>query len=176
VPFSQLVRKLSEVEGIAPTPPFALPFERASFDEGVELEAASAASGAGLSEAGSLASQSSFSASTAARRARLSQLASFDSASLGSCSSAVAVATALTGGAAGDHSSANAMTNSGSFTSKDSYPYESFDDAYFNASTASAAAASGRAALIAPAGVSNTVDVVVTTAEPDLTQSLPSCR
>lgn len=105
LPFSQLVRKLSEVEGIVPSHNM---FMRTSLDEDVDF--ADNCSESGYSETGSIA----------AGRHRLSQLASCDSASLGSCSSALA-----SGYGGGMHKTSSP---SGSFTSTGSYPYESFDD------------------------------------------------
>ena len=117
VPLSQLVRKLSEVEGIMPANFVTAAVNNSSNldsveDEGVDISdpphhhaaAASAASvqhqqtaanvatgsETALSDAGSLSAQG--------RRARLSQLASFDSASLGSCSSAAIGQQGATGG------------------------------------------------------------------------------
>lgn len=116
VPFSQLVRKLSEVEGIMPN--IAL---KTSLDEGVDIDNSSESA---LSDAGSFHT----------RRPKLSQLASFDSASLGSCSTGITDTTGLKD------------SPGGSFTSTESYPYESFDCC------------------------DN-----LTSGDTDLTQSLPSC-
>ncbi|XP_059095436.1 serine/threonine-protein kinase par-1-like [Tigriopus californicus] len=105
VPISQVMRKLSEVEGIAP----ANMMLRSSVDEGVEFEHGSESA---LSDLGS----------AQARRQTLSHMASFDSSSLGSYSGSFHQ---------GFNEAISCYRDSpgGSFTSTDSsYPYESFED------------------------------------------------
>ena len=146
VPFSQLVRKLSEVEGIMPSNFAAMAQANnannpSSIDEGVDADNAGG---------GNNSSESAL--SEAFRRPKLSQLASFDSASLGSCStsggghlvrdclekfliltysvplylffSQVGGGASSTTGVCGKDTPASCS----SFTSTESYPYESFDD------------------------------------------------
>lgn len=105
VPIYQVMRKLSEVEGIAPSNMML----RSSVDEGVEFEHGSESA---LSDLGS----------AQARRQTLSHMASFDSSSLGSYSGSFHQ---------GFNEALGCYRDSpgGSFTSTDSsYPYESFED------------------------------------------------
>lgn len=151
VPFSQLVRKLSEVEGITPNISGVM-CNKTSFDEGVELFESELEQQKPIKQGGSEMHQqiirsfeSSYSSSALAQRTGMSP--SVENA-------VVHLASAGT---------APSSQNSSCFTSTESYPYESLDESGLS---------SGQQVLLHNPHLQH-VKVVDSN---DLTQSLPSCN